>query len=127
MRTRRNLPEKLEKFIRTMDGRFRIRAYSAYSDFEKVQVFASFLASPADDWHDGISISRPHLLSNYRDYVEVFRAHYQPSVSRAPVHFVPCARDPNYLALRPMTRLDSPAGSRLPSEWECRREGHFEK
>ena len=67
----------VDKFIRTIDSRFRIRSYASYTDYEKVQVFASFLAYPADDWHDAISTSRPALLNSYKLYVEAFRSHYQ--------------------------------------------------
>ena len=67
----------VEKFIRTIDSRFCICSYSSYMDYEKVQVFASFLAYPADDWHDATLTSRPTLLNNYRHYVEAFRSHYQ--------------------------------------------------
>ena len=67
----------VDKFIRTLDSRFRIRSYASYTDYEKVQVFASFLASPADDWHDAISTSRPTLLNSYKLYVAAFRSHYE--------------------------------------------------
>ena len=63
----------VEKFIRTIDSHFHIRSYASYTDYEKVQVFASFLASPADDWHDAISTSRPTLLNSYN----AFRSHYE--------------------------------------------------
>ena len=67
----------VDKFIRTMDSRFRIRSYASYTDYEKIQVLVSFLAPPADDWHDAISTSRPALLNNYKLYVAAFRSHYK--------------------------------------------------
>lgn len=69
--------DRVDMFVASMADRFALSAFAGYTDQDKVTYFSSFLSDPADLWHHSVRLGTPHLLTNYRGYVEAFRKHFE--------------------------------------------------